>query len=126
MMRPILSLLVGCSLLVGAAGADDQKGKKGDKPVRGTINKIDKDSSLGTVLTVEVMQRKKGESTTEEKQEKKFTVTTTTKVEKLSGKKDNQTHEDAKTEDLRTGQQVILTVKGDKVEKIEIVMRKKK
>jgi hypothetical protein len=128
MWRTTVSLLVVACLLQGgiARAQDEKKGKKGDRPVRGTIQKIDKESSLGTVITIEIMNRKKDESTTTEKQEKKFTVTSSTKVEKLSGKKDSQTHEDAKADDLRTGQNVILTVKGDKVEKIEIVMGKKK
>jgi hypothetical protein len=127
MLRHTVSLLVGLCLLFGVAGADDQKkGKKGNKPVHGTISKIEKDSGQGTVITIEVMNRKKNESTTTEKQEKKFTVTSTAKVEKLSGKKDNRTHEDAKLDDLRTGQHVIVVSKGDKVEKVEIVMAKKK
>jgi hypothetical protein len=112
---------------LGGARADDQKqGKKADKPVRGMINKIERDSSLGALITVEVMSRKKGDAGTTEKTEKKFTVTSNTKVEKVTGKKDKQTHEDAKSDDLRTGQQVILTVKGDKVEKVEIMMARKK
>lgn len=126
MFRSLLTLAVTLAILYGAASAGDNIQDKKNRPVRGTIQKIDKDSSQGTVLTIAVQNKKKGDATTVEKEEKKFTVTTSTKVERVSGKKDNQTHEGASTDDLRTGQNVILVVKGDKLEKVEIVMSKKK
>lgn len=113
MLRILASLALGTLLFVGSATA-------ADKPVKGNITKVEKNKDT-VVLVVDVTAKKKGDSaTTTEKTEKKFTITSSTKIEKVSGKKDSQTHSDAKLEDLKEGQAITITVNGDKVEKVEI------
>ncbi|MFT3879491.1 MAG: hypothetical protein QM703_07520 [Gemmatales bacterium] len=111
MFRLMLSVVLALTFFVGGSLM------AADKPVKGTITKVDKDGG-NIVLTVSVAGKKKDTST--EKTEKKFTVKSDTKVEKVTGKKDDQKHTDAKTDDLKEGVAITLTVSGDKVEKIEI------
>lgn len=114
MFRLSLSLVMGVLLVVGGSvnGAD--------KPIKGTITKIEK-SKDGVVIVVSVAAKKKDAAAGKvEKQEKRFTLNSVTKVEKVTGKKDEQKHTDAKVDDLKEGQAVILTVSGDKLEKVEI------
>ena len=114
MFRFSLSVVLGLMLLFGGSAM------AGDKPVKGTITKVDKDKD-NIVLTVSVAAKKKDTAAgNTEKQEKKFTIKTGTKVEKVTGKKDDLKHSDAKIEDLKEGVAITLTVNGDKVEKIEI------
>ncbi len=117
MIRLALSLALACLLLFGNTA------NAADKPVKGSIVKIEKDKDV-TTITVAIAKKKKDTSTTAQ-EEKKFTLTSSTKVEKITGKKDNQTHTDAKSDELKQGQQVSLTVNGDKVEKIEFMAGKK-
>lgn len=114
MFRVTLSIVSGLALLLcGAASA-------ADKPIKGTITKVEKDKD-NIVLVVSVAAKKKDAAAgNAEKQEKKYTINTTTKVEKVTGKKDDLKHSDAKVDDLKEGVAVIITAKGDKVEKIEI------
>ncbi|HMP15573.1 MAG TPA: hypothetical protein PKD72_00995, partial [Gemmatales bacterium] len=58
-------------------------------------------------------------------EEKKYTLTNTTKVEKLSGKKDNQTRSESSRDELKEGQSITLVLSGEKVEKIEFTQGKK-
>lgn len=118
MIRFALSLALGCLLLFGTAV------HAADKPVKGSIVKIEKDKDI-TTITVAIAKKKKDTGNTAQ-EEKKFTLTGSTKVEKLTGKKDNQTRADAKSDELKQGQQVVLTVNGDKIEKIEFMAGKKK
>lgn len=114
MFRLSLSVVLGLMLLVGGSAL------AADKPIKGTITKVEKDKD-SIVLVVSVAAKKKDAAAGNvEKQEKKFTVNTSTKVEKVTGKKDALKHADAKVEDLKEGQAIILTVSGSKVEKIEI------
>lgn len=111
MFRSMLSVALALTVFVGGSLF------AAEKPVKGTITKVDKEGG-NIVLTVSIAAKKKDTST--EKNEKKFTVKSDTKVEKVTGKKDDQKHTDAKTDDLKEGVAITLTVSGDKVEKIEI------
>jgi len=114
MFRFSLSVVLGLMLLFGGSVM------AADKPVKGTITKVDKDGG-NIVLTVSITPKKKDAAAgTAEKQEKKYTIKADTKVEKVTGKKDDQKHTDAKVDDLKEGVAITLTVNGDKVEKIEI------
>ena len=113
MFRLSLSVVLGLMLVFGGSVM------AADKPVKGTITKVDKDKD-NIVLTVSIAPKKKDASTTPEKTEKKYTIKADTKVEKVTGKKDEQKHTDAKVDDLKEGVAITLTVNGDKVEKIEI------
>lgn len=114
MFRLSLSVVLGLMLLFGGSAM------AGEKPVKGTITKVEKDKD-SIVLTVSVAAKKKDTAAgNTDKQEKKFTIKSGTKVEKVTGKKDDQKHTDAKMEDLKEGMAVIVTANGDKVEKVEI------
>jgi len=113
MFRLSLSVVLGLMLLFGGSAM------AADKPVKGTITKLDKDGG-NIVLTVSITAKKKDAGATTEKTEKKYTIKADTKVEKVTGKKDDQKHTDAKVDDLKEGLAITLTVNGDKVEKIEI------
>jgi TolA-binding protein len=113
MMRFVCSIVLAVTLVIGTASA-------ADKPVKGTIAKIEKSGS-NTVLVVHVAAKKKDAAAGNlEKQEKRFTINSNTKVEKVTGKKGDLKHTDAKIDDLKEGTAIIITVTGDKVEKIEI------
>ena len=111
MFRLMLSVVLALTFFVGGSLM------AADKPVKGTITKVEKDKD-NIVLTVNIAAKKKDTST--EKNEKKYTIKSDAKVEKVTGKKDDQKHTDAKTDDLKEGVAITLTVNGDKVEKIEI------
>jgi hypothetical protein len=117
MIRFALSLALGCLLLFGGSAI------AADKPIKGSIVKIEKDKDV-TTITVAIAKKKKDTSETP-KEEKKFKLSSSTKIEKLTGKKDSITRADAKTDELKEGQQVSLTVSGDKVEKVEFNAGKK-
>ena len=119
MFRLLTSLAIAFTLLLGNASA-------GDKPVHGTVAKVEKEKDT-VVVTVNIVDKKKKDAAaTETKNEKKYTLPATTKVEKLTGKKDNITRSDAKLDDLKEGQTITLTLAGDKVEKVEIQVKKSK
>lgn len=127
MFRVALSMLVGLCLLAGGGSAQAGGKKDKDKPVHGIVQKVDKNEGKDSVfLVVEVMNKKKDDSASTEKQEKRFEILSTTKIEKVSGKKDNVTRTDMKLEDLKPGQRVIVTTTSGKVEKVEIMLDKKK
>jgi hypothetical protein len=129
MVRIVLSLLVSVGLVGVVSAQSDSKAKKKekDKPVHGIVQKVDKESGQdGVFLMVEVAAKKKDDSATTTKQEKRFHVLPTTKIEKLSGKKDNITRSDLKLEDLKAGQSVIVTSSSGKVEKVEVLVDRKK
>lgn len=114
MFRLMTALTLAATLFLGSTAIAK------DKPVKGTITKVEKDGS-NVVLVVNVAVKKKDAAAgTAEKQEKKFTIKTDTKVEKVTGKKDDQKHTDAKIEDLKEGVAVTISATGDKVEKVEI------
>lgn len=119
MMRMLLSLVLACTLFLGGSLL------AADKPVKGTIVKIDKAGSDVVVVVSVAAKKKDAAAGNVEKQEKKFTIKADTKVEKVTGKKDSQTHTDAKVEDLKEGAAVTLTLNGDKVVKVEISGGKK-
>lgn len=119
MLRIVTSLFVAALLFTGTNLF------AADKPVKGSITKIEKDKDK-VVLVVEVTAKKKGDAaTTTDKTEKKFTITSATRIEKVTGKKDEAKHTEAKLEDLKEGQQISLTLNGDKVEKVEFKGGKK-
>lgn len=113
MFRLSFSVVLGLVLFVGGSVM------AADKPVKGTITKVDKDGS-NIVLTVSIAAKKKDAAASTEKNEKKYTIKSDSKVEKVTGKKGEEKHSDAKIEDLKEGVAITLTVTGDKVEKIEI------
>jgi hypothetical protein len=115
MIRLALSLALGIVLLFGGSAY------AADKPVKGSIVKIEKDKDT-TTLTIAIKKKK---DDTSAKEEKKYSLASSTKVEKVTGKKDNLTRSEAKVDELKEGQQVSLTVAGDKVEKIEFMAGKK-
>lgn len=113
MMRIICSVVMAFTLIVGTAYA-------ADKPVKGTIAKVEKNGS-STVLVVNVAVKKKDTAAGNvEKQEKRFTINSETKVERMTGKKGEKKHTEAKIDDLKEGTAIVITAAGDKVEKIEI------
>lgn len=113
MFRLMLSVVLALTFFVGGSLM------AADKPVKGTITKVEKDKD-NIVLTVSIAAKKKDAAASTEKNEKKYTIKSDAKVEKVTGKKDDQKHTDAKTDDLKEGVAITLTVSGDKVEKIEI------
>lgn len=114
MFRMSLSIVLGLALLCGNSVM------AADKPVTGTITKIEKDKDSITVVVSIAAKKKDVAAGNTDKQEKKFTIKNDMKVEKVTGKKGEQKHSDAKIDDLKEGVVVIITAKGDKVEKIEI------
>jgi hypothetical protein len=124
MFRLALSLLVGLGVLMGN-GVAQASGKK-DKPVHGIVQKIDKeDGKEGVVLVIEVVSKKTDDTASTEKQEKRIQVSPTTKIEKVSGKKDNLTRTDMKIDDLKVGQRVVITGSNSKADKVEVMAGKK-
>jgi len=124
MFRIALSLLVGLSLLMGSNIA--QAGGKKDKPVHGIVQKIDKeDGKEGVFLVIEVVNKKTDDAASTEKQEKRIQVSPSTKIEKVSGKKDNLTRTDMKIDDLKVGQRVVIIGSNSKADKVEVVAGKK-
>lgn len=125
MFRIVLSLMMGLALLI--SGGIAQAGGKKDKPVHGIVQKVDKQEGKdGVFLVIEVMNKKKDDTTTTEKQEARVQVLPTTKIEKVSGKKDNLTRTEAKIDDLKAGQLVVVTGTNGKADKVEVMTGKKK
>jgi hypothetical protein len=114
MMRLMLSVVMALTLCVGGSLM------AADKPVTGTITKIEKDKDTITLSVSIAAKKKDAAAGNTDKQEKKFTIKNDMKVEKVTGKKGEQKHSDAKIDDLKEGVVVIITAKGDKVEKLEI------
>ena len=129
MFRLVVSVLVGLGLLLGGAAATaggKKDDKKKDRPVQGIVQKVDKEEGKeGVVLVVDVTAGKK-DAAAGEKTQKRFQVTSSAKIEKVSGKKDNATRTEMKLDDLKAGQHVIVAASNGKVEKVEIVIDKKK
>jgi hypothetical protein len=124
MFRLALSVLVGIGLLM--CGGIAQAGGKKDKPVRGIVQKIDKeDGKEGVVLVIGVVNKNTDVTATTEKQEKRIQVSSSTKIEKVSGKKDNQTRTDMKIDDLKVGQRVVIIGNNSKADKVEVMAGKK-
>jgi hypothetical protein len=118
----VVVLMVVVASNLSAAGK--AKKKKTAKPVHGTIVTIEKeaDKNAGT-LTVSVTTGKKPDVKTEEK---KFKVTEATKIQTVVGKpKDNQFKEGAFS-DLAKDKTVVVTLKDDTVESIQVADAKKK
>ena len=96
MFRLSLSVVMGLMLVFGSSAL------AADKPVHGTITKVDKDGGNIT-LTVTLAVKKKDANASAEKTEKKYTIKSDAKVEKVTGKKGEEKHTDAKIEDLKEG-----------------------
>jgi hypothetical protein len=117
MVRLLSSVVALAVLLGGVSSAEAAKAKK-NKPVKGAVVKVDKDS-----ITVKTAARKKGAVPG---QEVTYKLTGDTKVEKVSGKKGNQQTAPAKAGDLAAGQNVVLTLSGQDVKEVKILGGKKK
>lgn len=130
MFRFGISVVVGLAFLctAGPTQADDKgkTAKKKERPVHGFVQKVGKEEGKeGIFLVIEVTARKKNESLGAEKQEKRFHILPAAKIEKVTGKKENATRTEMKLDDLKPGQNVIVTTNGGKVEKVEMMLGKK-
>ena len=113
--------LAGMALLADDGEAAQQaakKKKKGNQPVTGVVSSVQKDT-----ITVKVQAKKKAPAPGEEK---KFTINDSTKFESLSGKKGATQARPATAADIKTGSRVRIEAKGNTVEKIGILTKKKK
>jgi len=101
-----------------------------DKPINGTISKVQQDSGKETgSITVKVVAKvKKGDTAapTATPEEKTFTISESTKIETVSGKKKDATTSPAKFSELTAGKDVIITSSKNSVESVKITKAKKK
>jgi hypothetical protein len=119
----VLSAALALLLAVGASAGDKAKGKKA-KPVTGVVTEVTKDKDSGTIK-VKVVAKKKGGA---EPAEKTYTVTQATKFEKQVGTKkagDLKTS-GAKFGEVKKGDRVAVTAKGDVAQAVKILPAKKK
>lgn len=119
--RPLLVLAVTFALLAVPSSAWAKAKKKKGGGAVGVVEQVQE----GT-LTVKIMGKKKKGAAPAEGVTKTFALTKETKIEKVVGKKKNQTTLPATLVDLKAGERVVVVAAGDKAETVKIVEAKKK
>ncbi|HVS37527.1 MAG TPA: hypothetical protein VMS17_18330 [Gemmataceae bacterium] len=124
-----LSLVVAGLVLVAAApSAEAAKKAKKEHAVKGVIASVEKDANTkggAITLTIAAHTNKKTNVTTPAA-EKTFKVNDKTTFLKVSGKKGATTEEPATFLDVKDGEKVAMTVKGDEVLEVKFHAKKAK
>lgn len=129
-----LALLLGGAISVeAAAGKKGQKGKKGARPVQGTVVSVSKDKDKGTgTLTVQVRAHKKKNQANATPVEKTFKVTDATKfqltkrVKGAKGQKAQVEQTPGTFANVENGAHVIVQANGDLAGDVKILQGGKK
>ncbi len=130
-----LAVLMGGAISVDAApGKNGQKGKKGARPIHGTVVSIskDKDKDSGT-LTIQVRShKKKNQANAATPAEQTFKVTDATKfqltkhIKGQKGQKPQVEQTPATFANVHKGERVIIQVNGEVAADVKIVQGGKK
>jgi hypothetical protein len=124
-----VAVLIGCAVSVEAAAG--KKGNKGSRPINGVITAVTKEDGKDTgTITVQVQaHKKKGQASSTPPAEKTFQVSSSTKfavVQKVKGQKGQKETMPTTFANVFKGDRVLVRVKGDVVEEVQLVPAKKK